>query len=800
MTKYLGISFSPLKFSQIVRQLQPVICSNLLKSNCLPVMDEDMFRIGLLFKHLYSWLKCMQARLNASHKCSVATPYWQTLHMTDQAISAMRSDVALLKAQGLVGDPTEEQWSMILTGHPVNRVLAAAGSGKSSTLLLRLLFLVRHLCIEPEQISVFSFTAASCEQLRLSLGQWAAVLGIGTEDIKKIGACITTFHARLRQSTPDGLEPFEWLGQSSRGSNRSTSVESNLNDSQLRLINQAYIFACAHDSDFTAQLAELLEHTLDDSAQHGGWNQESSTLNIKLAVQRDESLRLKIRQTLMQRGLWCDELDTSEAATFTTRHYRVGATAQLPDGRLVFVDQLIMQQNWFPKEDQTHYFSTHEGLNVRIQLISQYCFKPYVFVRSLEQWQQIIQHVQMNQRRPQARQRSKPHTPDEAPYFTLCLDGETGYGTVAMHAYRIGSWMLSLGLDPQVPLRTNRLKPVEGAFLKVLPGFWKAFRTTLSHNQLCLYSDQFRQSASRMQPEPWAQHLMIDEFQDVSPEIINWISALQKQHQSHGASLMVIGDDWQSIYAWRGSSPRILLELEQYAAAPWSEQPVRTITLSENFRSSQAIIDDADKVIRHVQMRSEKEVFSRRPHDDHHPGLQLWDLSEQEARQTFIQGLIQLIDHELQTLDRMHGKDRGTLLLMARKRDVLRKISEQMPRHWQSRVRLHTLHSAKGLQAETALLIDDCIADHSGAIRELIYQHVDDRMRYEQMLVDETHRLAYVGMTRAMHRLIWVMRDKKTHSKGVLRYFIDTQLPVRTIPVLNKTALHRSSLAEMTQD
>ncbi len=760
-----------------------------------PVLKRLHHGLGQVFE----WLKGFLGILGKHPQGFVATPYWKTLNVSDQALKGIQRDVDALVACGLVGRPTDDQWAMILTGHPVNRVIAAAGSGKSSTLLLRLLFLYRHMGINPEHISVFSFTAASCENLRNNITQWSEVIDINSKDIKKLCACITTFHARLRQSTLDHFNAFEWVGQNQVKKNRPAGFESNLNENQMRLINQAYVLACTDDADFTSHLSHLLEYTLDDTRLHGGWNQDTSTLNIKLAAQRDASLRLKIRQMLMQKGLWCDELDASDEASFSARHYRLGATAQLPDGRLVFVDELMVQQNWFSNEDQTHFFSTIEGLKTRIQLISQYCFKPYFFVQSMDQWQQIIQLVQLEHRRPKLRHHSTASKVAEAPYFTLHLDGETGAMTFAMHAYRIGSWMLSLGLDPQIPLRTARLTPLESTFLNMLPGFWKAFRTILKQNQIILYSDQFKLAAKRNVPEPWAQYLLIDEFQDVSPEIMNWILAIQKQHQQQGASLMVIGDDWQSIYAWRGSTPQILLNLQQHACAPWREEPVRTITLSENFRSTQAIIEDAHQVIRHIRLRSEKNVFSRRPQDPNHTGLQIWDLSEQESRQIFVQGLIQLIDHELQTLDRINGKAYGSILIMTRKRDILNKISAQIPKHWQSRVQLHTLHSAKGLQAETAILIDDCMADHSGAIRELIYQHADKKTKYEQMLWDEAHRLAYVGMTRAMYRLIWVVRDKNINPSGVLKYFTDTPIPVRTIPVLNKMNTQPLILAELPQ-
>jgi superfamily I DNA/RNA helicase len=67
---------------------------------------------------------------------------------------------------------------------------------------------------------------------------------------------------------------------------------------------------------------------------------------------------------------------------------------------------------------------------------------------------------------------------------------------------------------------------------------------------------------------------MIDEFQDVSPQIVSWIRASLAEIRSRGpamhvgrgaqrSSLLCVGDDWQSIYGWRGSSPSYFMEFNK---------------------------------------------------------------------------------------------------------------------------------------------------------------------------------------------------------------------------------------------
>jgi len=74
--------------------------------------------------------------------------------------------------------------------------------------------------------------------------------------------------------------------------------------------------------------------------------------------------------------------------------------------------------------------------------------------------------------------------------------------------------------------------------------------------------------------------VVVDEYQDVNPLQERLVRALVR----HGASLCVVGDDDQTIYQWRGSEVTNIVDFaDRY-------QPVRQVTLAENFRSSEGVI------------------------------------------------------------------------------------------------------------------------------------------------------------------------------------------------------------------
>lgn len=100
-------------------------------------------------------------------------------------------------------------------------------------------------------------------------------------------------------------------------------------------------------------------------------------------------------------------------------------------------------------------------------------------------------------------------------------------------------------------------------------------------------------------------YLFVDEYQDVDPrqeELINLLSG-----GGETANLCVVGDDDQSIYGWRGAEVENILTFEDRFP------DVHTIHLSDNFRSTNAVVDIANSAIARLDEgeRLEKEMRAR---------------------------------------------------------------------------------------------------------------------------------------------------------------------------------------------
>ncbi|WP_159129066.1 UvrD-helicase domain-containing protein, partial [Klebsiella pneumoniae] len=91
-------------------------------------------------------------------------------------------------------------------------------------------------------------------------------------------------------------------------------------------------------------------------------------------------------------------------------------------------------------------------------------------------------------------------------------------------------------------------------YLKLLAPLLKAWKTALKEENAIDFSGLLHQAINLIEKgrfvSPW-KHILVDEFQDISPLRAALLNALKQQNTQ--TSLFAVGDDWQAIYRFSGA-------------------------------------------------------------------------------------------------------------------------------------------------------------------------------------------------------------------------------------------------------
>ncbi len=96
------------------------------------------------------------------------------------------------------------------------------------------------------------------------------------------------------------------------------------------------------------------------------------------------------------------------------------------------------------------------------------------------------------------------------------------------------------------------------------------------------------------------KYILVDEYQDTNKAQYLLINLLSKRYQN----ITVVGDDWQSIYSWRGADISNILNFEK------DFKKAKTLKLEQNYRSTQNILDVAHCIISKNKNKKNKKLWT----------------------------------------------------------------------------------------------------------------------------------------------------------------------------------------------
>ncbi len=202
---------------------------------------------------------------------------------------------------------------------------------------------------------------------------------------------------------------------------------------------------------------------------------------------------------------------------------------------------------------------------------------------------------------------------------------------------------------------------------EVIARIWTRYQQLLTENNGLDFDDILGKAVELFRDKPEVgqryreryQHVLIDEFQDTN---VSQYALAKLLAPPPAANICVVGDPDQSIYSWRSADIRNILNFEHdYPKA-------KVIRLEQNYRSTQTILDAAQKIIAANKQRKEKNLWTEKGRGD---PIVVYEAYNEEEEAAFIAG-------EAKRLTKQGVVRLGDLAVMYRTNAQSRAIEERL--------------------------------------------------------------------------------------------------------------------------
>lgn len=259
------------------------------------------------------------------------------------------------------------------------------------------------------------------------------------------------------------------------------------------------------------------------------------------------------------------------------------------------------------------------------------------------------------------------------------------------------------------------------------------------------------------------EYILVDEFQDVNNLQVELIKLLLTDN----TQLFCVGDDWQSIYGFRGSNVSYIIDFENHFTN------ARTVKLNLNYRSTQNIVGASNEVIKHNRFKVEKDVQASKMSEHK---IVVYSGNDQEENVQFCLEKVQAL------LD--DGVNNDEILFLYRRSKMFSPYFFRF-REEGVRVQSKTIHAAKGLEAKVVFIIG--LTEGSGGFPDIwledrIFQVI--KTANHDLLLEEERRLFYVAITRAKDKLFLITEkgNESSFLKEIPEAFtVRTTIPIKSV-------------------
>lgn len=642
---------------------------------------------------------------------------------------------------------TPEQQEAVVVFEDRNLLVAAAGSGKSSTLVAKVAYAIRRGYAEPDAVLALAFNAKAAEEIRDRLAQ--------------------------RLQIPIAAQTFHSLGKSivSEVQGRTSRVEVGTRQLVLKII-----------ADLRNNDRQFLGNWLFFKAVHWepGPEQEFDSIEAYEAYIKSKGRRRKDRDQWGIPTLQGEPVRSSEELAIAnwlyvhgvryryeapyehdvTAHgwtkYEPDFVYELADGHRLYHEHFALRRDGTSPFGRAYVKSVagkrklHADCGTRLMETTSAQFRDGSVFAHLHR--ELTSHGVTFAMKSETELQACLKERKDLNLVTLLHSlishaKESGYGE--------DHFLVQAGKQHNV-VRAQ-------AFLQLLFPVWREYERRLYYELKSIdFADMIGLAATYVETGRYTHSpfkvILVDEFQDSSPGRARLVKALLARHPD--SVLFGVGDDWQAINRFAGSDLSIMREFEAHFGK------TETRFLSTTFRSNQGVSDVAARFVRRNPAQIPKEVQARSKEDV--GVVRIVEYADKDS-------LIACIENKLAELATLAGSQMRvvTVLILGRYQyETTEVVTEQDIDRWNDQYSarlqirkvvdekkkttkpLDTVHKSKGLEADFVLvhslqagwyafpseMEDDPLLGLSFANREA-FEYAEER------------RLFYVALTRAREQV-----------------------------------------------
>ena len=725
-----------------------------------PVREEEWkCRYSLLFTNIKSpSIRYMRKAIQFEKFLAKREEILSVGNSLKQRISIHNSRVAenrIQKAYELIGDvegrKLDKQQMMCIVKDAHNHlVIAGAGTGKTTTVVGKIKYLLKAELCKPEDILVLSFTNASASEMSQRINQETGYK-IAASTFHKLGLnIITKVDGNIPKITKINMCKFI----------REHMQENMKTDAYLDLLSTYLLYK---------RIVEKSEFEFKTQAEYEEYLRLNppTTINNEIVKSYGE---MDIANFLTQNNIKYNYEYPYKVDTCTEKYAQYYPDFYLPDYD-IYVEYFGINRNgevpsYFKGSDgmsatQVYQASmewkreTHKNNDTR--MIECFAFEKYEG-NLLENLKQKLSDngVKINPKT------SKELWEQIAAEGDSVLDGiielfETVISLIKSNGYTITTVrQLNVG---------NKNVSTNNLILALIEPIYDAYCAYLKENEEIDFNDMINLATQYVDQKKYVnpyKYVIVDEYQDISKARFSLLSSMRK---SNDYELFCVGDDWQSIYRFSGSDIGFILNFEKY----WG--PTEISKIETTYRFTQKLIEISGNFIMKNPMQIKKSIRGNADIT----GFVLGEIngySDKYAIEFMIKKLDDLPGNSSVFFIGRYSFDAKLLddnkLLECQYDKISGLVNVRYHRRPDLKMSFITAHKSKGLQADYVFIVNNKKSRmgfpskiQDAAILSLLLEDCD------QYPYAEERRLFYVALTRAKKKVFIVTVNGKESEFAV---------------------------------